>query len=91
MSTLEEAIREMRISVDKEALDAFIGYVNTIRAARDSEFCCSIAEHAESDKEFEQLIAALQPRPTGAEHYFAEREAASPEYRKALKEHREYP
>lgn len=50
----------MRVTVDSEALDAFIQYADDIRVACDSEFCCSNEDHERSAGEFEDLVAALE-------------------------------
>ena len=50
----------MRVTVNSEALDALIRYADDKRVSSDSEFLCSSEEHADSEKEFEDLVAALE-------------------------------
>ncbi len=50
----------MRVTVNSEALDAFIRYTDDVRVRCDSEFCCSNEDHENSAQEFEDLITALE-------------------------------
>ena len=51
-----------RVTVDKDALDALIASAGSTRRQRDSEFCCSAAEHEASEAEFKALTDALKPQ-----------------------------
>ena len=57
-----------RVTVDKDALDALIASADSTRRQRDSEFCCSAAEHEASGAEFEALIDALKPQEDEEHH-----------------------
>ena len=61
MSSEEEA--GVRVSVHREALDALIEYANSERDRADSQFCVSIAEYKASQREFDDLVAALDLKP----------------------------
>ena len=61
MSSEEEA--GGRVSVHREALDALIEYANSERDRADSQFCVSIAEYEASQRELDDLVAALDLKP----------------------------
>ena len=48
-----------RVTVDRAALGALIGYANGERERADSQFCCSLAEYERSEAEFQAFVAAL--------------------------------
>jgi hypothetical protein len=52
----------MRVTVNSEALDALIRYADDKRVSSDSEFLCSDEGHAHSEREFGDLVAALEIR-----------------------------
>jgi hypothetical protein len=54
---------ESRVSVNREALDAFISEADAYRSQCDGEFCVGRAEFEASDAEFTALVAALDIAP----------------------------
>jgi hypothetical protein len=47
------------VIVNRDALEAFIAYANSMRDSSDSQFLCSAAEYERSEAEFDALVDAL--------------------------------